>query len=128
MSAELFTVTFESPLTRLQLEELASATGMRIGDVDNPYKDTPGKGRSAGSVSLFLGREQQEGAWHIRAVGRALDLTDADMSAVADTLRRLEERLPKIATHVIMVSRGPYLAQWEMHHRVAASGTAARHE
>lgn len=126
MSAELFTVTFVSPLTRVQLEKLAGVTGMRIGDVDNPYKDTPGKGRITGSVSIFLGREQQEGRWHIRAVGPTSDLKDADVSAVADMLHRLEELLPRIATHGLEIFRSPSLAQWEALSHAAASGASAR--
>ena len=69
---------------------------MRIGDVQNPYKDTPGNGRFAGNASLALGREDVQGEWHISAWSH--DIAATDLSAVADVRDRLREVLPIIAT------------------------------
>ena len=92
----LFTFTFTSRLLTPQIRQLASTTGMRIGDVHNPYKDTPGKGVFAGNVSIFLGREEPDGSWAIRAYSD--DLAGTDLSAVADLRRCLRQLLPTIAT------------------------------
>ena len=50
MATELLRFQFASPLTRPQIDKLKAVTGMRIGDVDNPSKDTPGQGRFGGNV------------------------------------------------------------------------------
>ncbi len=92
----LFEFTFNSRLLIPQIRQLASTTGMRIGDVHNPYKDTPGKGSFAGNVSIFLAREEPDGSWAIRTYSD--DLAGTDLSAVADLRRRLRQLLPTIAT------------------------------
>ena len=99
MVTDLLRFTFSSPLTRSQVDALAAATGMRIGDIDNPYKDTPGKGRFAGNVFIFLGRDKQDGGWYISAFSH--DLTGADLPAVAVVRHRLRILMNSIA------------AQWE---------------
>ncbi len=96
MSTDLFRFEFASPLTRPQIEVLKSATGMRIGDTRNPYKDTPGKGRVAGNVQMYLGRDQHDGEWHIIAFSP--DMRGVDMDAVAALRQRLMDVLPTIAT------------------------------
>lgn len=96
MATDLFRFDFSSSLTNAQIEELKSVTGMRIGDVDNPYKDTPGKGKFAGNVYIFLGREKQAGTWHISAFSH--DLRDADLGAVDATRQRLRDLMPRIAS------------------------------
>ncbi len=96
MVTNLLRFTFSSALTRSQVDALTAATGMRIGDVANPYKDTPGKGRFAGNVFIFLGRDKQDGQWHISAFSH--DLAGADLPAVAMARRRLRVLLSSIAT------------------------------
>lgn len=96
MSTDLLRFEFASLLTRSHIEALKAATGMRISDTDNLYKDTPGKGRVAGNVYIFLGRDKQENTWHINAFSP--DLRNADLPAVAALRQRLREVLPMIAT------------------------------
>ncbi len=96
MTTDLLRFEFSSPLTRPHIEALKSATGMRIGDVGNPYKDTPGKGQVAGNVFIFMGRGKQENTWHISAFTH--DLHGADLRAVGELRQRLRGVLPTIAT------------------------------
>jgi len=96
MATRLFYFTFTSPLLLPQIRQLKAVTGMRIGDVHNPYKDTPGNGWCAGNASLALGREEVQGEWHISAWSH--DVAATDLSAVADVRDRLREVLPIIAT------------------------------
>lgn len=96
MSTDLFRFEFTSPLTRHQIEALKAVTGMRISDTHNPYKDTPGKGRVAGNVQIFLGRDKRENTWHISAFSP--DVQGADLQAVAALRQRLRDVLPTIAT------------------------------
>lgn len=96
MSTDLLRFEFSSPLTRPQIEALKAATGMRISDTGNPYKDTPGKGRVAGNVQIFLGRDKRENTWHISAFSP--EVRGADLQAVAVLRQRLRDVLPTIAT------------------------------
>ncbi len=96
MVTNLLRFTFSSPLNRSQVDALAAATGMRIGDVDNPYKDTPGKGRFAGNVFIFLGRDKQDDRWYISAFSH--DVAGADLPAVATVHHRLRILMNSIAT------------------------------
>ena len=96
MSTALFRFKFTSPLTRPHVEALKAATGMRISDTGNPYKDTPGKGRVAGNVYIFLGRDERENRWHINAFSP--DLRGADLKAITALRQKLREVLPAIAT------------------------------
>ncbi len=116
MVTDLLRFTFSSPLTRSQVDALAAATGMRIGDIDNPYKDTPGKGRFAGNVFIFLGRDKQDGQWYISAFSH--DVAGADLPAVAAVRHRLRTLMNSIAT------------EWEDHSadHVKASGGSNRGE
>ncbi len=96
MDTSLFLFEFTSPLTVPQVEQLARATGMRIGDVGNPGKDTPGKGHFAGNANIDLIREEQEQCWYIRAYSR--DLARTDLRAVRQMQERLRAVLPAVAT------------------------------
>jgi hypothetical protein len=96
VSTDLFRFEFTSPLARPQIEALKAVAGMRISDTRNPYKDTPGKGRVAGNVQIFLGRDQRENAWHISAFSP--DVQGADLQAIAALRQRLRDVLPTIAT------------------------------
>ena len=105
----LFEFKFNSRLLIPQLRQLASATGMRIGDVHNPYKDTPGKGSFAGNVSIFLAREEPDGSWAIRTYSD--DPAGIDLSAVADVRCRLKQLLPTIATEWAETYTSPSLLE-----------------
>ncbi len=99
MATNLFEFEFASALTPPQLDEIRTVTGMDIGDIGDPYKDTPGKGRFAGNVFIFLGREQGEDAvepwWHIRAF--TPDPSHADLETVYDRKQQLRDLMPRIA-------------------------------
>ncbi len=71
---------------------------MRIGDLGNPYKDTPGKGRFAGNVYIYLERGRQDGTWHISAFSH--NVSGANLPDVAAMWQRLDRLLPDIATDV----------------------------
>jgi len=71
---------------------------MRIGDLANSYKDTPGKGRFAGNVYMYLERGRQDSTWHISAFSH--DVEHADLAEVAAMWRRLDNLLAGIATDV----------------------------
>jgi len=92
---------FASALTPPQVDELRAVTGMDIGDVGNAYKDTPGKGRFAGNVFIFLGRGQEGGGgpdqpwWHTRAF--TPDPSRADLETVHARRRQLRALMPGIA-------------------------------
>ena len=95
MATTLFELDFVSPLTREHIEELKSVTGMLIGDVRNPRKDTPGKGWFAGNAYLALERERREGEWFITAYTH--DLAQTDLQAVTTMRRCLHDLLDRIA-------------------------------
>ncbi len=96
MATTLFELDFVSPLTGEHIEELKSVTGMIIGDVRNPRKDTPGKGWFARNAYLTLERERQEGEWFITAYTH--DLAQTDLQTVMTMRRRLHDLLDRIAT------------------------------
>jgi hypothetical protein len=96
MDTSLFLFEFTSPLTRPQVEQLARATGMRIGDVGNPAKDTPGRGQFAGNANIDLIREEQAQRWYIRAYSR--DLSRTDLAAIQHMQEHLRAILPVIAS------------------------------
>ncbi len=96
MATILFELDFVSPLTGEHIEELKSVTGMIIGDVRNPRKDTPGKGWFAGNAYLTLERERQGGEWFITAYTH--DLAQTDLLAVIKMRRRLHDLLDRIVT------------------------------
>jgi len=87
-----------SRFTRQQAEALHEATGMRIGDRANLYKDTLGKGRFAGNVYMYLERGRQDGTWHISAFSH--NVNSASLPDVAAMWQRLDRLLPDIATDV----------------------------
>jgi hypothetical protein len=65
--ADLFHFDFAVVLTFTVADRLRLLTGMRIGDLDNPYKDTPGRGEFAGDAQLFLGRGERADTWSLDA-------------------------------------------------------------
>ena len=95
MDTSLFLFEFTSPLTQPQVKQLVDVTGMHIGDIRNPAKDTPGKGHFAGNVNIDLVREEREDRWYIRAYSRDLSMTDVTL--VQEMQERLRALLPVIA-------------------------------
>ena len=99
MAIDLFEFEFASALTPPQLDDIRTVTGMNIGDVGDVDKDTPAKGRFAGNVFIFLGREHKEGSnqpwWHIRAF--TPDPSRADLEAVHARRQQLRELMLRIA-------------------------------
>ena len=87
----LFDFRFSADLGGGREQLLHAATGMRIGDVENLRKDTPGRGEIAPGVSLCLYRPSSEAdAWAIDATTRE---PYYDTAAVASCRQRIRDLL-----------------------------------
>ncbi|MEV5709017.1 hypothetical protein [Actinoallomurus sp. NPDC052274] len=86
----LFTFRFTADLGGYRGRLLKEATGMRIGDIDNLWKDTPGKGQITPGVRIYLWRPSGEpNDWQIDATTREDDYDFAAVTACRDRLLRL---------------------------------------
>lgn len=91
----LFEFRFTADLGAHRVKLLKEATGMRIGDVDNLWKDTPGRGELAPGVNIHLWRPSSEpGDWQLDATTRESDYNAAAVEACRQRLRAL---LPQIS-------------------------------
>jgi hypothetical protein len=92
-----FQLDLRAGLTRRDVEELERISGMRIGDLSDPYKDTPGKGQLGDDAFMFLvrGNPGDDFSWRIWAFSH--DLARIDAPAIQARERALREFLPKIA-------------------------------
>jgi hypothetical protein len=91
----LFDFRFKADLGAHRIGLLREATGMRISDADNMWKDTPGKGTITPGVRIFLARPSGEpNDWQIEAFTHEDDYDSAAVEACRQRLRRL---LPQIS-------------------------------
>ena len=91
----LFDFHFMADLDSYYVELLHEATGMRIGDVDNLWKDTPGRGEIVPGVDINLWRPSGEpNDWRLDASTRE---DGYDVAAVTACRERLLEVLPRIS-------------------------------
>jgi hypothetical protein len=91
----LFVFRFKGRLLARESEQLREATGMMIGDVENLWKDTPGKGQPTPGVYMALWRPSDvPDDWIIDATTRQ---DDYDHDAVEACRQRIRELLLKIA-------------------------------
>ena len=87
----LFDFRFSADLSDDRVWLLREATGMRIGDVENLWKDTPGRGEIAPGVSICLYRPGSERhAWALDATTRE---PYYDTAAVASCRQRIRDLL-----------------------------------
>lgn len=91
----VFAFRFTADLDGHYVQLLKEATGMRIADVDNLWKDTPGRGEIVPDVNIHLWRPSAEANdWQIDASTRS---TDYDIAAVEACRQRLIDLLPQIS-------------------------------
>ncbi|MEV0665427.1 hypothetical protein ACIBI3_33520 [Actinomadura luteofluorescens] len=91
----VFAFRFIADLDGHYVRLLRDATNMRIGDVENPWKDTPGRGKIVPEVNIHLWRPSAEpNDWQIDATTRQRDYDD---TAVEACRQRLTDLLPKIS-------------------------------
>ena len=107
MAVDLFVWRFSSSLAFPVAHELHLLTGMRIGDLGNPYRDTPGSGQTAGTVYLTLGRGEQPEEWYCSAFTH--DLSGADLTAVALLHAQMRTLLTALARDAVAVFVAPAL-------------------
>lgn len=95
LARTLFDFRFKADLGAHRIGRLREATGMRISDSANLWKDTPGKGTITPGVRIFLVRPDGEpDDWQIEAFTHE---DDYDAQAVEACRRRLRELLPEIS-------------------------------
>ncbi|NDU73614.1 hypothetical protein GWI34_13325 [Actinomadura sp. DSM 109109] len=91
----LFAFRFNADLDAYHARLIKEATNMRIGDVENLWKDTPGRGRIAPGVGIHLWRPSGEpNDWQIDATAQGAGY---DTAAVEACRQRLLELLPRIS-------------------------------
>lgn len=95
MATKLLLIRFFAALTQARRRELKLLTGMRIGDTDNPYKDTPGSGTLAGVATVLLSRGERPEEWYITAFTHAP--AEVDLQPLERFRQRLAIALPKLA-------------------------------
>ncbi len=91
----LFDFHFTADLGGHSVQLLREATGMRIADIDNLWKDTPGRGKITPGVNVHLWRPSDEANdWRLDATTRE---DEYDSAAVTACRERLLLLLPQIS-------------------------------
>ncbi|MGI5414623.1 hypothetical protein [Actinomadura luteofluorescens] len=91
----VFAFRFTADLDGHYVRLLKEATNMRIGDVDNLWKDTPGRGKIVPEVNIHLWRPSADSNdWQIDATTRH---DHYDVAAVEACRQRLTDLLPQIS-------------------------------
>lgn len=100
----VFAFRFTADLDGYYVRLLKEVTGMRIADVDNLWKDTPGQGEIVPEVNMHLWRPSGEANdWQIDATTRKADY---DVAAVEACRQRLVDLLPQISQAWEETTRG----------------------
>jgi len=107
MLKELFEYRFVTALSFPLAHELHLLTGMLIGDLGNPSKDTPGSGQFAGNVHLTLERGEEREEWYLSAFTH--DLAGADLPAVALLRAQLRLVLTALTDELTEIEASPAL-------------------